>query len=193
MSFEWKEEKQKKFEDLKEKPLSAPMLKFPNFTKLFEVHTNANEFNINEVFMQDGHPITFQSKKLCGKQLQWPIHEKELYIVMCYLKLWQHYLGMHKTKVFMDNVSLRYFETELKASMKQLRWHNTLGLLDVKLIHKLSWDNVVPNVMNKKKEFQADKPSTNRDTKGHLSRESSLKRRIKEAYMQGSPTQHHFK
>jgi hypothetical protein len=27
-------------------------------------------------------------------------------------------LGMHKTKVFMDNISLRYFETQLKALAK---------------------------------------------------------------------------
>jgi hypothetical protein len=152
MSFKWKEEKQKKIEDLKKKFLSALMLKFPNFTKLFEVHMNASDFIIGGVFMQNGHPITFESKKPCGEQLQWPIHEKELYVVMCCLKTWQHYLGTHKTKVF-TNVSLKYFETQPKASMKQLIWHNTLALLDVDMIHKLSWDNVVPNVMNRKKEF----------------------------------------
>jgi hypothetical protein len=41
------------------------MLKFPNFIKLFEVHTNANDFVIGGVFMQDGHPIAFENKKLC--------------------------------------------------------------------------------------------------------------------------------
>jgi two-component SAPR family response regulator len=41
LSFKWKEDKHKAFEDLKEKLLFAPTLKFPNFTKLFKVHTNA--------------------------------------------------------------------------------------------------------------------------------------------------------
>jgi hypothetical protein len=52
-------------EDLKEKISYAPMLKFPNFTKPFEVHTNANDFTIGEVHMQNGHPIAFEYKKLC--------------------------------------------------------------------------------------------------------------------------------
>ncbi len=52
MSFEWKEEKQKTFDNLKEKFFSAPMLKFLNFTKSFKVHTNASDFIIGGVFMQ---------------------------------------------------------------------------------------------------------------------------------------------
>lgn len=94
------------------------MLKFLDFTKPFEVHINAIDFAIGMVFMKNGHLIAFKSKKLCGAQLWWPTHEKELYIVVCCLKAWQHYLGMHKTKVYMDNISLWYFETQPKTSMK---------------------------------------------------------------------------
>jgi hypothetical protein len=94
------------------------MLKFLDFIKLFKVHTDATNFTIGGVLMQDGHPINFESKKLHRAQLQWLIHEKELYVVMCCLKMWQCYLGTHKTKVFMDNISLKYFETQLTASMK---------------------------------------------------------------------------
>jgi len=99
LSFEWKEEQQKAFEDLKSKLSFTLVLKFPNFTKPFEIHTNASDFAIGGVLMQNGHPIAFKSKKICGAQLWWPTHEKELYIVMCCLKTWQHYLGTHKTKV----------------------------------------------------------------------------------------------
>jgi hypothetical protein len=62
--------------------------------------------------MQDGQPIAFESKKLYGAQLQWLIHEKELYIIVCCVKTWKHYLRMHKTKVFTENVFLKYFETQ---------------------------------------------------------------------------------
>ncbi len=110
------------------------MLQFLDFTKPFEVHTNASDFAIGGVLMQDGHPITFENNKLCGAQLQWPIDE-ELYAIVCSLKTWQHYLGMHKIKVFTDNISLRYFKTKSKALANQLKWHDTLALLDVELIH----------------------------------------------------------
>jgi uncharacterized protein YifE (UPF0438 family) len=75
-----------------------------------------SDFTIGEVFIQDGHPIAFESKD--GAQLQWLTHEKELYIVVCCMKTWQHCLGMHKTKVFTNNVFLKYFETQLRASVK---------------------------------------------------------------------------
>jgi hypothetical protein len=39
---------------------------------------------------------------------------------------------------------------------KQLRWHDILALMDIKLIHKLNKDNVVPNVINLKKEYQGE-------------------------------------
>jgi hypothetical protein len=86
------------------------MLKFLDFIKSFKVHTDVNDFIIDGVFMQDGHPIAFENKKLCKTQLWWPTHEKELYVIVCCLKTWQHYLGMHKVKVFTDNISLQYFE-----------------------------------------------------------------------------------
>jgi hypothetical protein len=77
-----------------------PYFKNLDFVKPFEVHIDASDFAISKVFIQYGHPIAFKSKKLCGAHLQWPIHEKELYIMMCFLKTWGHYLGTYKTKVF---------------------------------------------------------------------------------------------
>jgi hypothetical protein len=55
---------------------------------------------------------------------------------------------------------LWYFETKSKASMEQLRWHDTLALLDVELIHKPRWDNVVLDALSRKENFQVEKPLT---------------------------------
>jgi hypothetical protein len=82
------------------------VLRFLDFTKPFEVHIDVSDFAIDGVFMQNGHLIAFESKKLCGARLRWPTHEKELYVIVCCLKSWQYYLGMHKIKVYMDKISL---------------------------------------------------------------------------------------
>jgi hypothetical protein len=47
---------------------------------------------------------------------------------------------------------------QLKASTKQLTWHNTLALLDVELIHKPRWDNMIPDALDRKEEFHMEKP-----------------------------------
>jgi hypothetical protein len=44
-------------------------------------------------------------------------------------------------------VSLRYLETQPRASAKQLQWHDTLALVNIELIHKNGKNNVVPNAI----------------------------------------------
>ncbi len=84
--FEWIKEQQRALEDVKEISSFALVLKFLNFTKPFEIHKNVSDFLIEAIFMQEGHPIAFENKKLCGAQL-YPIHE----IVVCHGVLLQDF------------------------------------------------------------------------------------------------------
>jgi hypothetical protein len=59
----------KKNENLKEKFSFALVFKFPDFTEPFKVHTDASDFAIDGVLMQNGHLITFDNKKIYGAQL----------------------------------------------------------------------------------------------------------------------------
>ncbi len=86
------------------------LLKFLDFTKSFKVHINVNVFTIDNVLVQNGHSVTFENKKFLGAQLRWRTHENELYVMVNCLKTLHHYFKTHKTKVFINNVSLKYFE-----------------------------------------------------------------------------------
>ena len=154
------------------------MLKLPKFDKHFEVHTDASDFATGGVLIQDNRPIAYESKKLDGCQRRWPTHEKELFAVVHCLKTWQHYLGLHKTKVYTDNVSLKYFETQAQMSAKQLRWHDTLALMNVDLIHKPGRDNVVPDALSRKEEFHA--MSTTQVLRLMYKREGNFEQKIRE-------------
>ena len=65
------------FGKLKRRFTSAHVLKFPKFRKSFELHTNASDFAIGGVLMQEGRPVAFESKKLSDIERRWPTHEKE--------------------------------------------------------------------------------------------------------------------
>jgi hypothetical protein len=52
-------------------------------------------------------------------------------------------LQLHKTKVYTDDVSLKYFGTHAQVSAKPLWWHNILVLMKVDLIHNLGHNNKV--------------------------------------------------
>ncbi|XP_070013663.1 uncharacterized protein [Nicotiana sylvestris] len=54
----------KAFEGLKIAVTEDPVLALPDFVKTFEVHTDASDFAIGGVLMQDKHPFAFESRKL---------------------------------------------------------------------------------------------------------------------------------
>ncbi len=63
-TYEWEEACNEAFETLKSILVKAPELKLPNFDKDFEIHSDASDFAIGGVLMQDGRLVAFESKKL---------------------------------------------------------------------------------------------------------------------------------
>jgi hypothetical protein len=64
VTYEWDEACDEAFETLKGILVKAPVLKLPDFDKDFEIHSNASDFAIGGVIVQDGRPVAFESKKL---------------------------------------------------------------------------------------------------------------------------------
>jgi hypothetical protein len=73
------------------------------------VHTHASDFAIEGELMENERPITYESNMLDGRQRRWPTYEKELFAEVHCLKTWQHYLGLHKTKVYINNAFVEVF------------------------------------------------------------------------------------
>jgi hypothetical protein len=64
VTHDWEEPCDKAFETLKGILVKAPLLKLPDFDTDFEIHSNASDFAIGGVIVQDGRPVAFESKKL---------------------------------------------------------------------------------------------------------------------------------
>ncbi len=147
-TYEWDEACNVAFETLKGILVKALMLKLLDFDKDFEIHSDASDFAIERVLMQDGRPVAFESKKLNETERKWPTHEKEMWAVIHCLKTWGHCIGSKDVVVWTDNVTLKYFAIQPKLSSEQVRWQDTLALFNVDIRHKLEKDNMVPNVLN---------------------------------------------
>jgi hypothetical protein len=63
-TYEWDETCDEAFETLKGILLKAHVLKLFDFDKDFEIHSNAYDFAIGGVLVQDGRPVVFENKKL---------------------------------------------------------------------------------------------------------------------------------
>ncbi len=144
----------KAFETLKGILVKAPVLKLPDFDKNFEIHSDASNFAIGRILVQEGRSVAFENKKLSETKRRWPTHEKEMWAVIHCLKTWGHYIGSKDVVVWTDNVTLKYFATQPKLSSKQVRWQDTLALFNVDIRHKPRKENVMPDELSRKHQLK---------------------------------------
>ena len=55
--FQWNEQAQAAFEQLKQAMLNTPVLALPNFDRPFSIETDACDTGIGAVLVQDNHPV----------------------------------------------------------------------------------------------------------------------------------------
>lgn len=60
--------------------------------------------------------IAYETKKLDDFQSSWLTHEKFFLSLLHCLKMLQYHLELHFRKVYKDELSLRYFETQMHVS-----------------------------------------------------------------------------
>ncbi len=86
--------------------MKALVLKLLDFDKDFEIHSDASDFAIRGVLVQEGRSMAFKSKKLSETERKWPTHKKEIWAVIHCLKTWGHYIGSKDVVVWTDNDAL---------------------------------------------------------------------------------------
>ncbi|KAL5732606.1 hypothetical protein ACOSQ2_032298 [Xanthoceras sorbifolium] len=108
-AWEWSKECQEAFEGLKKAVTEEPVLRLLDHSKPYEVQTDASNFAIGGVLMQDGHPIAFESRKLNDMERRYIVQEKEKTAVVHCLRTWRHYLLGSHFVIRTDNIATSYF------------------------------------------------------------------------------------
>lgn len=112
--FKWSKATAIAFTEIKEKMTQAPILQFPNCSKLFEVFCDASGIGIGSVLSQEGHPIAYINEKLNKGKQKYFIYDKELYAVVQSLSHWRHYLLPRKFILNSDHQALKYLNSQKK-------------------------------------------------------------------------------
>jgi hypothetical protein len=138
--FEWTDEQQEAFEEIKRVMCQKTMLSFPDFSKEFHVYTVASDYQLGGVIMQDDKPLAFYSRKLLLAQMNYTTGEKELLSIVEILREFRNILLGHKITVHTDHKNILYWSLPTQRIM---RWRILLEEYNVTFVHVKGVDNVI--------------------------------------------------
>jgi hypothetical protein len=141
--FQWTDECDVSFQELKKRLVSAPILCLLDLEKEFQVYCDASRLGLGSVLMQGGKVVAYASRQLKKHETNYPTHDLELASVVHALKTWRHYLMGKRCEVFTDHKSLKYIFTQKDLNMRQRRWLELIKDYDLSLQYHPGKANVV--------------------------------------------------
>ncbi|KAK3007091.1 hypothetical protein RJ639_016142 [Escallonia herrerae] len=104
-----------------------PVLALPDVSKSFEVHTDASDFALGGVLMQECHPMAYESRTLNEAERHYTTHGKELLAIVYCVRVWRHNLLGSSFVVRTDNIAVRHFLSQSKLTSKQAKRQELLA------------------------------------------------------------------
>ena len=104
--WHWDAVHQKAFDDVKAVIAKDVALAYPDYSKEFEIYTDASSKQMGAVITQQNRPIAFFSRKLSETQQKYSVTEIELLAIVETLKEFKGMLWGQKIKVYTDHKNL---------------------------------------------------------------------------------------
>ncbi|XP_070665171.1 uncharacterized protein [Malus domestica] len=92
VKFEWDDNCEQSFQQLKYCLTHAPVLAFPDDNGNFEIFNDVSLNGLSCVLMQHSRVIVYASRQLKPHEMNYPTHDLELAAIVFALKIWRHYL-----------------------------------------------------------------------------------------------------
>jgi hypothetical protein len=149
--FEWTEECQASFHELKKHLTSAQVLILPDLTKKFDIYCDASRQGLGCILMQGGQVVSYASRQLRKHEENYPTHDREPAAVVHALKIWRHYLIGHRCEIYSDHKSLKYIFTQNDLNLRQRRWLELIKDYDLGINYHPGKANVVADALSRTK------------------------------------------
>jgi hypothetical protein len=105
--WHWGEVHQRALNQVKATIVKDEVLAYPDYSKVFEICTDASSKQLGAVITQDNRPIVFFSWKLSDTQHKYSVTKIELLAIVETLKEFKGMLWGQQIKVFTDHTNLR--------------------------------------------------------------------------------------
>lgn len=139
--FNWTDECQKIFENLKKQLISTPVLALYNPTRETELHCDASSKGFGGILFQrqdDGkmHPIAYFSKSTSASEVMLHSYELETLAIVYSVERFRHYLEGIQFRIITDCEALVQTLNRQKTTPKIARWALSLDRFDFTIKHR---------------------------------------------------------
>ena len=139
-TWEWGDEEQHSFEQLRKALSENALLTLPDVRKPYYLYTDASDQAIAATLNQKNDRGILQllacsSRKLSKAERNYPTQEKEMLSLVYHLQHWRHYLLGVKCFVFTDSTAVTWLQTSPHPSPRQVRWLGKLAEYDLEIKH----------------------------------------------------------
>jgi len=136
----WSEEVQETFHTLKEKLSKFPIIRRPDFNKVFVLHTNWSAFGIGVILGQldeenKEYVIAYASRNNKA-QNNYSSYKGECLAIVWAVIHFKHYLYGTKFTFYIDHQPIKWLMTNAKLTNKLARWVLILQEYEFKVIHQ---------------------------------------------------------
>ena len=126
----WTTECQTSFELIKNALTKEPILALPQIDKEFVIRTDASDFGIGGVLMQENNgnlqPCAYVSRKLLDREKKYAIIEKECLAMIFAVSKFQKYLLLRQFTIETDHKPLSFIKSNKAKNSRLMRWALTL-------------------------------------------------------------------
>ena len=145
-TWKWGKEQQQAFEEMKRVISQETLLTFPDFEKPFHIYTDASNYQLGAVIMQNDKPLAFYSRKLNSAQKNYTTGEQELLSIVETLKEFRNILWGQEIIVHTDHINIVYGKL---SNERITRWRLLLEEFGPQYVHVRGKDNVVADVLSR--------------------------------------------
>ncbi|XP_056644813.1 uncharacterized protein LOC130450456, partial [Diorhabda sublineata] len=128
------------FEMCKNMLMNEPILQYPDFTKPFNLTTDASNYALGAVLSQgkigSDLPVAYASRTLNDSECNYSVIEKELLTIVWATKYFRPYLFGRKFTIVTDHKPLQWLFSLKDPSSKLVRWRLKLEEYDYDIVYK---------------------------------------------------------
>ena len=145
-AWKWTETEQSAFEQAKQMVMREAQLTYPDFSKEFHIYTDASDYQLGGVIMQENKPLAYYTRKLNRAQAKYPTGEQELLSIVETLKAFENILLGQRIVVHTDHLNLLYKKL---ASNRLVRWRMLIEEFGPQFVHVKGEENVAADALSR--------------------------------------------